>query len=239
MSAENLEFCPVLVDMVRNRNAVGRSGKRFEEIGALSTQRNLWMLRSLQMELHPKRTLEIGLGFGGSCLVFTSTHRDLRGGAKKQHLALDPFQTSDWDDVGLITVERAGLTGFLDFRPRFSCQELPQLVEQKEKFDLVYVDGSHLFEDVFVDLYFVSRLLSDGGVVAFDDSTLPSVRKVLQFVRKNFRASFAELDLSSHRLDQGKPLKYRLARLLGKVQMTAFRRIGPPLHEWNAPFVDF
>jgi len=27
----------------------------------------------------------------------------------------------------------------------------------------MYVDGSHLFEDVFVDAYFGARLLTDGG----------------------------------------------------------------------------
>ena len=30
----------------------------------------------------------------------------------------------------------------------------------------MYAFGLHLFEDVFVDLYFIARLLNPGGVVA-------------------------------------------------------------------------
>jgi hypothetical protein len=74
-------------------------------------------------------------------------------------MALDPFQKGAWDDSGLVAVERAGLSDFLDFRPEFSSLLLPRLVEHGDRFDLIYVDGSHLFEDVFIDAYYTSRLL--------------------------------------------------------------------------------
>jgi hypothetical protein len=50
-----------------------------------------------------------------------------------------------------MAVERAGLMGYMDFRQAYSALELPKLIEQGTQFGLVYVDGSHLFEDVFVD----------------------------------------------------------------------------------------
>jgi methyltransferase family protein len=89
---------------------------------------------------------------------------------------------------------------------------LPRLVEENEQFDLVYIDGSHLFEDVFIDTYYTGRLLSQGGVVAFDDCGDPHVRKVLAFLRSNLGDSFEELDLPPFRADQGRSTKYRLAR---------------------------
>ena len=35
---------------------------------------------------------------------------------------------------------------------------------------MIYVDGSHNFEHVFIDAYYSVQLLDMGGVVLFDDS---------------------------------------------------------------------
>jgi predicted O-methyltransferase YrrM len=231
-------FCPVLDEMIQKRLITGRSGKRFHP-GALSTSNNLHMLRHLQLELKPRRTLEIGLCFGSSCLLFTATHREMGHQAGRQHLAVDPFQQEAWDDSGLLAIERAGLSDYLDFRPQFSSIILPRLLESGEQFGLIYVDGSHLFEDVFIDAYYTSRLLSEGGVVAFDDCRDSHVRKVIQFIRRNMTEALEEVDLSPYRADQGKSVKYRAARLMGKTQMRAFRRIGDLTRPYNAPLHNF
>ena len=232
-------FCPALNEMVHTRVTIGRSGKRFDELGALSTSNNLQILRQLQLELKPRRTLEIGLSFGGSCLLFTAGHREISGRPQRQHMAVDPFQNEYWDDSGLFAVEREGLSEYLDFRPQLSSLLLPRLVENGEQFDLVYIDGSHLFEDVFVDAYYTSRLLSEGGVVAFDDCRDAHVLKVLDFIRRNLRSALLEIDLAPFRADLGRSAKYRLGRLLGKTQMRAFRRVGPLSRPWNTPLNNF
>jgi hypothetical protein len=154
-------------------------------------------------------------------------------------MALDPFQESIWDLTGLRAMERAGLSGYLDFRPAFSALELPKLLEGREQFEMVYVDGSHLFEDVFVDAYFIVRLLSEGGVVAFDDSSNRHVAKMLRFLRSSLQGRVEELDLSDYRKNGTNGLIHRAARRLGKVQLTAFRRIAGMTREWNAPFHTF
>jgi hypothetical protein len=91
--------------------------------------------------------------------MFGATHRDLGRAPVGQHVVLDPFQETVWDRTGLLAMERAGLSGYLDFRPAFSALELPKMFKRHEQFEMVYVDGSHLVEDVFVDAYFVVRLL--------------------------------------------------------------------------------
>lgn len=232
------DFCPVLAEMLDSRRAVGREGKVYEGLAALSTLNNLLCLRRLMMELKPTRTLEVGLSFGGSCLVFTASHRDLGRPGSGQHTALDPFQSGVWQDCGVLAVERAGLTEFLNLRQASSQLELPKFINEGASFDLVYVDGSHLFEDVFVDAYFIARLLSEGGVVAFDDSSNPNVAKVLRFLRRNLRETLPEVDLAPYRAD-GNGMGYRLGRLVGKTQLTAFKRIGICEREWNAPFTSF
>ena len=232
-------FCPELAALLSTRKAVGRSGKVFEGLGALSTVNNLTVLRHLMMERRPKRTLEIGMCYGGSALVFTASHRDLGRPGTLQHTALDPFQTSVWDDAGLRAIEQAELSAHLDFRSEYSSLELPRLLSTKALFDLVYIDGSHLFEDVFVDFYYVARLLDEGGIVAFDDCSDPHVAKVLRFVSSSLRTSFKELDLGPHRSDGGRPLRYRMAKVLGKNQLRAFQKTGPAERIWNSPFVSF
>jgi hypothetical protein len=37
--------------------------------------------------------------------------------------------TTSWDDCGLMAIERAGLSSYLDFRQGYSAVELPKLVE--------------------------------------------------------------------------------------------------------------
>ncbi|HEY6167685.1 MAG TPA: class I SAM-dependent methyltransferase [Verrucomicrobiae bacterium] len=238
-SSSALDYCPVLAEMARTRQAFGRSGRRFEDIGALSSLNNLIVLRALMQDLKPDCTLEVGLSFGGSCLVFTMSHRDLGHAPAAQHLALDPFQKQVWDDAGLLAVETSGLSGFLDFRSAFSAVELPRLWHEGRRFGFIYVDGSHLFEDVFLDAYFSVRLLAEGGVVAFDDSSDPHVAKVLAFLRRNLRGALEEFDLSPYRLDGGKSLRYRLGGLLGRRQLTAFRRVGEVVRPWDAKFRPF
>jgi hypothetical protein len=237
-TSDSLRFCPPLVAMMRAGEVTGRSGAS-HKVGALSTVNNLVVIRNLFIELKPKRTLEVGLAFGGLALVFTTSHRDSGLHPSRQHTAIDPFQATVWDGSGLIAVDAASLTDYLDFRNPFSSVALPQLVAEAATFELIYLDGSHLFEDVFVGFYFATQLLADGGVLAFDDSCDPHIRKVLNFIRTNFRSTYEPVDLSRYRLDRGATLRYRIAKALRKTQLTAFRKIGPTTREWNAPFRNF
>jgi Methyltransferase domain len=232
------DFCPVLAELLETRKSVGRTGRVYEGLAALSTVNNLLTIRELMRRTRPLRTLEVGLSFGGSALAFCASHQELGRPPEAQHTALDPFQTTVWDSCGLMALERAGLMGYMDFRQTYSALALPRLIEGAARFDLVYVDGSHLFEDVFVDAYFITRLLNEGGIVAFDDSGNPHIAKVLQFLRTSSREALGELDLSNYREMRG-PFTYRVARYFGRVQMTAFRRIGNVERAWDAPFCSF
>ena len=174
-------FCPELDELIRSRRVVGRTGKVFESLGALSTPNNLHVLRALMLEQKPARTLEVGLSFGGSALTIAASHRELGHQADRQHVAIDPFQHSVWDDSGLQNVEHAGLIGFIDFRPQLSAIALADLLGQGKNFDLIYIDGSHRFDDVFVDAYFAFRLLRKDGIVLFDDCSTDDVATVPEF----------------------------------------------------------
>jgi len=234
-----LDFSPALTELLSSNQLVGKSGKSFDNLGSRSTFNNLVVLRNLFLALKPARTLEIGLAFGASSLIFTESHRELNRPPQKQHIAIDPFQSDYWDACGLMVNERAGLGGYLELVERYSCFELPALAQKNLKFGLVYVDGSHQFEDVFVDFYFINRLVEDGGIVAFDDSSDRQVAKVLRFIDANLNSGWERVDLAPFRADGGKSLKWRVGGLLGKQQLVAYKKIGNGLRNADDAFKQF
>jgi hypothetical protein len=54
-------------------------------------------------------------------------------------------------------------------RKGFSTYELPRMLEAGERYDLIYVDGSHTAWAVTVDLAYCAALLSVGGMMVLDD----------------------------------------------------------------------
>lgn len=236
----DLGFCPVLDELFRSRRAVGATGRVFDPI-VVSAFDNLVVLRNLCMARQPADTLEVGMASGASALAITSSHRDLGRSPAQQHVAVDPFQTTPegYDQAGLRGLQRAGLDGYVQLCPARSCAALPQLVAEGRSVDLAYIDGSHLFEDVFIDFYYVNHLLSHGGILCFDDCNFPDVRKVVRFIQRNFDAGYEPFDLSPYRPDGGKGVKYGVKRRIGRTKLRAFRKVGEARRPFRAPFTDF
>ena len=232
------EYCRELKKLLETRQIVGRSGKVFNKLGALSTENNLQVLRKIALELKAESTLEIGLAFGASCLTLAATHRDLSQVPNQQHVAIDPYQSTVWDDSGKLILEKANLSNYVDVREGFSHVVLPQLLQEARKFDLIYIDGSHLFENVFIDFYYSDKLLKKQGVILFDDSSDSHVRKVTNFIETNFQNIYERFDLSRFRTKLDK-WKLNLAVLLKKNQLNAYRKIEHSERPWNVKFKNF
>jgi hypothetical protein len=233
----NLGFCPTLAEMIATGRSLDNEGRSIRLTG-VSSLNSLLILRNLHDDLQAKRTLEVGLGFAGSCLVFVQTHKDHGSPPQRQHIAIDPFQ-SHLGFAGLAAVKRADLASYLEHVDSSSDRALSALLERGLSCRLAYVDGSHLFEDVFLDCHYVAQLLAPNGVVVFDDSSDRHIHKVLQFVRTNMGHLLREIDLSPYRPDQGKSMKYRLARRMGRTQLRAFRKIGEGRRPWDSKLHNF
>jgi cephalosporin hydroxylase len=232
--------CKVLEAMLENKTTTGRSGKIFRNLPALSTLNNLKIIRGLMEIVKPSKTLEIGFAFGGSALVFANWYfqNSLKG--NYQHTAIDPFQVQSWDGAGLLSIERAGLAGYLQHIEDFSSIALPGLFKSNHKYGIIYVDGSHIYEDVFIDFYYCSRLLENGGYLLLDDSTDHHVAKVVNFIRKNCCDFLKETNLARIlNFDTKRMIKYKVAKLLNKNQLTVFQLIGNPIRPWNVKLTNF
>jgi hypothetical protein len=62
---------------------------------------------------------------------------------------------------------------------------LPAMAAAGEQFDLIYIDGLHVFEHTLMDFYYAANLATTDGVSLFDDCRSPHVDKVIRFVRTN------------------------------------------------------
>jgi predicted O-methyltransferase YrrM len=142
-------------------------------------------LRDLAIGRGAQRTIEVGLALGMSAL-FLCQALIPRGG---RHVAIDPFQRESWSGAGLRTLREARVDDMVEVIQEESQLALPRLVAEGREFDLAFVDGDHRFEGVFLDLYFMTRLVRPGGVVVVDDMWMPAVRTAVAYVEKNLGAT--------------------------------------------------
>lgn len=130
-----------------------------------------------------RRTLETGLGYAVSTLFVCEGL--LANGGDVSHVAIDPQLPNSHVDAGLHTLEQAGVRELVEFHAEGSEVVLPRLLAERRSFDLMFVDGNHRFEGVFLDLVYCGRLVRPGAVVFADDMQLPAVRRATAFCVSN------------------------------------------------------
>src|ERR687895_2672270 len=138
-------------------------------------------LRDLAIAEGAERTIEVGLALGMSALFLCQAVLP-RGG---RHVAVDPFQAESWNGAGMRTLREAGVEDLVEVIEEESQLALPRLVTECREFDLAFVDGDHRFEGVFLDLYFMTRLVRPGGLVVVDDMWMPAVRTAVAYLERN------------------------------------------------------
>src|SRR5215470_8878927 len=107
------------------------------------------------------------------------------GGPEMRHVVIDRTRTPGPLPWGLLALGEAGVAGLVEFYSEESQIVLPRLLAPRRRFDLAIVDGNHRFDAVFVDLYYLGRLLRPGGIVFLDDYQLPSVASAASFFTAN------------------------------------------------------
>jgi hypothetical protein len=231
-----MSLCPEIHDILVGNEIPGRSGKTQRSRGQ-STTNNLLIIANLILDKRIRDSLETGMAYGASTLAILATKK--YAGICGKHISIDPFQQLHFDDCGVVAVERANLVAGMEVSRTPSSIELPRLLDSGASFDLIYVDGSHLFEDAFVDSYFGIRLLRKGGIILFDDSADKHVAKVLRFIRFNLHTCLHELDLSQWRGDHGRNWRYHLGKMLGRVQLTGYQKTNDVQREYGTQLVKF
>ncbi len=126
--------------------------------------------------------IEIGLAYGSSALAIAEALLTSEG--PTDHVIIDAYQHR-FHDAGEAVLEEAGLGGRYTLLRERSQLVLPRMVEDGITVDAAFVDGSHVFHNVFVDLYFLRELVRPAGLVILDDCDWPSVATAVRYLELN------------------------------------------------------
>ena len=142
------------------------------------------VLRDLLVAHGARTVIEVGLAYGSSALAIGEA-LCVTGGTDASHIVIDPFQATAYDDVGRDAIVAAGLADRTTFIDEVSSIALARLAHEGFSADAAFVDGSHRFHEVFVDLYFLRKLVRPGGLIVLDDAAWPSVATAVRYFDLN------------------------------------------------------
>jgi predicted O-methyltransferase YrrM len=180
-------------------------------------ERDCDLIRDLFIAEGVEVVVEIGLAYASSALAIGEALLTVAP-PHPRHIIIDAFQESAYANVGWDLVRSAGLDSIATLMAAPSSVALPQLVAEGLVADAAYVDGSHRFHEVFLDLYYLRQIVRPGGLIAVDDNRTPPVRAALHYY---------ELNLGWTPIPDAFP---------GGDRGMAFRLPDPPL---EPPFEDF
>jgi predicted O-methyltransferase YrrM len=208
-------FRSVLLGMYAGDLQPGSDGKLYalDEITRVQPEKGMW-LYDVCRSLKPQRTVEIGLAYGFSTLYILAA---LRENGRGSHIAIDPFQSA-WNEIGINQPDKVGMRSSFGFLGEKSAPALADFARRGEQFEFIFIDGNHRFDDVLVDFTLSAEVSPRGGCIVLDDLWMPSIQRVVSFIRKN-RKDFEEIPTPSS-------------------GVAAFKRIGEDSRQWEY-HVDF
>lgn len=141
-------------------------------------------LRDTLIAENARVVIEVGLAYGSSALAIGEALCST-GIADVSHIIIDPFQTTSFDNVALDALHAAGLSDQTTFISDVSSVALARLTADGLTADAAFLDGSHRFHEVFVDLYYLRKLVRPSGLIILDDVSFRSVATALRYFEVN------------------------------------------------------
>jgi predicted O-methyltransferase YrrM len=167
------EFAKKYLDV--NDSYVGEMGNWVDDLPVGGGHKQIFE-RALALA-KPKRILEIGTYAGRSLIEMMKRCPGASG------VAIDTWKNYDEDGISILkniqdnrieelfyaNVKQAGMENRVIALKGDSADRLMELIEQKQRFDFIYVDGSHTCLDCYTDMVLAWKLLTPGGTLAVDD----------------------------------------------------------------------
>ena len=197
-----------------------------------------------------RRVLEIGMANGISSLHICQALKDnekelnsskssnskLNSKEESYLVSIDPNQKSQWKNSGKCHIKNAGLKKYSVVVEKKSYDALPALLYlvnngDIEKFDMIFIDGMHLFDYTLVDFFYSDLLLRKGGVIVVDDIAHSGSKYFYQYAIKNYKHYKVLNEKNSKSL---KNFVYPFDKSLGPVSktMATFYKTGEDEREW-------
>ena len=105
-----------------------------------------------------------------TCVDLWRPYFDLAVNGETHYREMDQAAKGNIFQLFLHNIRASNVSKMIDYLVGSARDILPQL--PSAKFDLVYIDGSHIYEDVRSDIQAAKRLLRRGGIVCGDDLEL-------------------------------------------------------------------
>jgi predicted O-methyltransferase YrrM len=210
-------FAEALKSMYDVKPQMGTDGKihKLDGVTKISPDQGVWIYE-LCRKVKPQRTLEIGLAYGFSTIFFLAA---IQANGMGMHVAMDPFEkTEEYYGIGLQKVQELGMQRFFRFMEEKDITGIPALIREGLQFDVIFIDGNHRFDDVFLDFTLCDYVCAKNGFIILDDSWLPSISRVISFIENN-RADYRHYP---------SPIK----------NIRVFQKVGDDQRNWDH-FVDF
>jgi predicted O-methyltransferase YrrM len=96
------------------------------------------------------------------------------------------WSADNFNHIGRQTIERLGAAKRHTLIEEQSWRVLPRLLAGGREFDLVFIDGWKTFDYLAYELFLFNRMLAVGGMIVFDDSYLPAVRKAARLLKRHY-----------------------------------------------------
>lgn len=128
------------------------------------------------------KILEIGMADGMSSISILKALGD-----KGSLTSIDPYQSTYWNNNGLKNIKKLNLQNNHIFIEKFDYVALPELLSKGEKYDLIFVDGSHIFDHVILNNFYADLLLNVNGYLINDDMWMPAVKKAYSYIENNYK----------------------------------------------------
>lgn len=200
--------CPILKELLETKQTTLPDGRTKRLVANINIEAVKALYDTVRRE-EPKVVVEIGMAQGVSTLSILSAVAGCGGTL----VSIDPY--NGWKsarDAALFAVERAGYAELHQHIEAPSYEALPKLLCDGVTVNFAYIDGAHDFANVFIDMFYIDRLLSVGGVVGFNDAGWTDVDKVIGFLRRQRR--YEEIDVGLNKNFRGRNTLYTFARVL-------------------------
>jgi predicted O-methyltransferase YrrM len=202
------------------------------------------------------RAIEIGCAMGISSLAIAES---IDGVKDSFHYILDPNQESQWKNMGINNLRKAGFQNF-NLIEDYSEFALPRLVKEGVKVNFGFIDGWHTFDHTLLDFFYINRMLEVGGVIVIDDIHMSAVNRAVRYISNypayQYIGKVKNQELTSKRIffEKAGGLFSNLKYLVGKkisnelfsakllksdkklnldCTMIAFKKVAEDAREWN------
>lgn len=153
------------------------------------------------------KCLETGFHTGSTALYMAAAVEDRDG--RVVSICVDDDESVE---RGLELLRTTGHDGRHRLVQANSNRALPQMFLAGDRFDFIFMDGWKTFDHLAFEIYLFNQLLETGGVIAFDDAYMPSVRKAIRLLKRYY--GYQEVDYAAHNQTRRLRLQQLLVGLL-------------------------